>query len=76
MEVVVLPGLDRAGPLGMGPMTGRGSGNCNYYARTRFLSNGSLKNRQLNSSLLRKFIWLVPGVIFGIHYLLSTKKYN
>ena len=24
-----MPGLDRSGPVGMGPMTGRGAGQCN-----------------------------------------------
>lgn len=31
---VTMPGFDRTGPLGQGPMTGRGLGLCSGYART------------------------------------------
>lgn len=35
-----MPGGDRTGPMGQGPMTGRGMGYCSGYARPGFASPG------------------------------------
>jgi hypothetical protein len=35
LEVIGMPGFDRTGPQGAGPMTGRGMGYCNSYPGTR-----------------------------------------
>jgi hypothetical protein len=38
--VIFMPGRDGTGPMGMGPMTGRGAGNCAGYAATEFANRG------------------------------------
>lgn len=35
-----MPGGDRTGPMGMGPMTGRGAGHCAGYAMPGFAGRG------------------------------------
>lgn len=40
----IMPMLDRTGPMGRGPMTGRGMGRCVYYG---FGQGRNLKYRQL-----------------------------
>lgn len=70
--MTVLPGLDRTGPFGMGPMTGRKLGNCNYVAKPKFLGYGFRKNKQYKNRYFQYFAWLIPSAMIGIYYMLKA----
>ncbi len=71
-----MPGLDRTGPYGAGPMSGRKLGNCNYFAKPKFLGYGLRKNKQFRNRYFQCFVWLIPSAIIGIYYMLKTETNN
>jgi len=73
LEVIVLSRLDRTGPFGMGPMTGRKLGNCNYVARPELLGDGFRKNKQYKNRYFQYFVWLIPGAMISIYYVLKIR---
>jgi len=75
-EVIVLPGLDRTGPFGTGPMTGRKLGNCNYVAKPKLLGYGFRKNKQYKKRYFQYFAWLIPSAMIGVYYVLKTGTKN
>ena len=75
-EVIVLPGLDRTGPFGTGPMTGRKSGNCNYFAKPKLLGYVFKKNKQYKNRYFQHFVWLIPSAMIGIYYMLKARTNN
>jgi len=74
--VIVLPGLDRTGPFGTGPMTGRKLGNCNYVAKPKLLGYGFRKNKQYKKRYFQYFAWLIPSAMIGVYYVLKTGTKN
>ena len=74
--MIVLPGLDRTGPFGTGPMTGRKLGNCNYFANPKLLGYGFRKNKQYKNRYFQYFVWLIPSAMIGIYYMLKTGTKN
>lgn len=74
--MIVLPGLDRTGPFGTGPMTGRKLGNCNYVAKPKLLGYGFRKNKQYKKRYFQYFAWLIPSAMIGVYYVLKTGTKN
>ncbi len=71
-----MPGLDRTGPFGTGPMTGRKLGNCNYVAKPKLLGYGFRKNKQYKKRYFQYFAWLIPSAMIGVYYVLKTGTKN
>lgn len=73
MEVIVLAGGDRTGPMGLGAMTGRGAGFCNGFSVP-----GYVKLRARNSTISgrnqRNRFMLYVVVLHGFVYLLFLLK--
>lgn len=62
-----MPGRDRTGPLGVGPMTGRGMGHCTGFAEFGRFSKG--RTRGLGRTCLK------TGLIgLGVLWILSKRK--
>ena len=59
-----MPGRDRSGPLGWGPGTGRGAGNCAGYNAPGFVSGGGFRGRAAG---LGRGFWRCGGGGRGWH---------
>lgn len=74
--MIVMPRLDGTGPYGMGPLTGRKLGNCNYFTKPKFLGYGFRKNKQYKNRYFQYFILIISSLIIGIYYILKVATNN